>query len=306
MKPSRSAILVSLVVVAAVRAQPVAWPVSQGGNGHLYEVVIAPSGAITWPAAEQAALSAGGHLATLTSQAEEAFVFGLANNPQFFPTSFGPWIGGFQPAGSAEPAGGWQWVTMESFSFVNWGPNEPNNAGCVSDENGLHLRMSGWNDQNQTSCQLPNSYVVEWPVTLPPQYQTNFSFASSLDVNGVQGTSSVPATVTVSIGVTATLGLASVNLGQQWNLGTGSAPLISTSAGALVTSDGQIVNLDLTDPTFDLWFAFLQGPAWGPSTAVSIPFSIPSATTVSAQMIVVDPGLMSGIALSQPVRLIVQ
>jgi hypothetical protein len=55
-----------------------------------------------------------------------------------------------------------------------------------------------------------------------------------------------------------------------------------------------------------LWFNFLQGPSWGPLTSVSIPFSLSYATAVSAQMVVVDPGLMSGIALSQPVRLIVQ
>ncbi|NRA97462.1 MAG: hypothetical protein HRU14_14790 [Planctomycetes bacterium] len=139
-----------------------------------------------------------------------------------------------------------------------------------------------------------------------PEYQTNFSFAASLDVNGVQGTAYAPATVTVPIGMTATLGLVSVNVGQQWDLGSGLAPLIPASTGALISSDGQIVNLDLTDPTLSLWFNFLQGPSWGPLTSVSIPFSLSYATAVSAQMVVVDPGLMSGIALSQPVRLIVQ
>ncbi len=139
-----------------------------------------------------------------------------------------------------------------------------------------------------------------------PEYQTNFSFAASLDVNGVQGTAYAPSTVTVPIGMTATLGLVSVNVGQQWDFGSGLAPLIPASSGALISSDGQIVNLDLTDPTLSLWFNFLQGPSWGPLTSVSIPFSLSYATAVSAQMVVVDPGLMSGIALSQPVRLIVQ
>lgn len=139
-----------------------------------------------------------------------------------------------------------------------------------------------------------------------PQYQTNFSFAASLDVNGVQGTPFTPATVTIPVGTSATLGLASVNVGQPWDLGAGSAPLVPAGAGALVTSDGQIVNLDVLDPTVQLWFNFLQGPPWGPSTSLSIPFSLPAATAVSAQMVVVDPALMSGIALSQPVRLIVQ
>ena len=84
------------------------------------------------------------------------------------------------------------------------------------------------------------------------------------------------------------------------------APLIPASAGALISSDGQIVNINLGDPSLTLWFNFMQGPAWGTGTALSIPFSFPSATTLSAQMIVADPAQTSGIALSQPVRLLVQ
>ena len=138
-----------------------------------------------------------------------------------------------------------------------------------------------------------------------PEYQTN-SWQADLDVNSVQGTQQVPATVTVPVGMQATLGLASGNLGMAWDLGSGAAPLIPTSAGALLSSDGQIVNLDVTDPTLSTWFNFLQGPTWGPVTTLSIPFSLPSAISISAQMIVVSPALPSGVALSQPVRLIVQ
>lgn len=145
-----------------------------------------------------------------------------------------------------------------------------------------------------------------------PEYQTNVSNAATLDVDGVQGSSFAPATVTVSIGTTFTVGMSSWNVGQPWDLGVGSAPLIPASAGALVSSDGQIVNLDLADPTLDVWFDVLQGPTWGvatwgvPVTSVTIPLSIPMATTLSAQMIVADPNTPSGISLSQPVRLVVQ
>jgi len=145
-----------------------------------------------------------------------------------------------------------------------------------------------------------------------PEYQTNYSFASNMDVNGVQGGPFAPATVTVPIGGAFTVGLSSWNAGQPWDLGVGSAPLISASSGALVSSDGQIVNLDLADPNLDVWFNFLQGPTWGvatwgtAATTVAIPLSSPMATSLSAQMIVADPSLTSGIALSQPVRLIVQ
>ncbi|MAG58087.1 MAG: hypothetical protein CMJ83_17510 [Planctomycetes bacterium] len=139
-----------------------------------------------------------------------------------------------------------------------------------------------------------------------PEYQTNAFPGASLDINGVQGTNQTAATVTIPTGVPATLNLGSTNAGQLWDLGSGLAPLIPASAGALTTSDGQIVNLDIADPTLGFWFNLLQGPTWGPTTSVSAPFSLSFATGVSLQMIVVDPSLLSGVALSQPVRLIVQ
>src|SRR5437016_580806 len=92
----------------------VAWPVAAGGNGHIYEAV-AVSGSIGWPQASAAAVAAGGYLATVTSPSENAFVFSLINHPAFWvPNSnHGPWLGGQQKPGSAEPAGGWTWVTGE-------------------------------------------------------------------------------------------------------------------------------------------------------------------------------------------------
>lgn len=138
-----------------------------------------------------------------------------------------------------------------------------------------------------------------------PEYETN-SGASSLDVNGVQGTAFTPATVTVPVATLGTFGLSSVNVGQPWDLGSGLAPLIPASSGALLLPDGQILNLDLSDPTLAVWFNLLQGPAWGPQSSLLVPFSIAAPTMVSAQMVVMDPGVASGLALSQPVRVIVQ
>ena len=59
------------------------------------------------------AVKRGGYLATITSAEENAFVFALIrDNPALWAhrpsgNSFGPWIGGYQPAGSSEPADGW-------------------------------------------------------------------------------------------------------------------------------------------------------------------------------------------------------
>src|SRR5436190_20680061 len=102
-------------------AQPVQWPVISGGNGHFYEGILAPSG-ITWGNAQTNAAFRGGYLATITSAAENGFVYGLiAGNSSFWyvtgTEAWGPWLGGLQPAGSVEPAGGWTWVTGESFAY---------------------------------------------------------------------------------------------------------------------------------------------------------------------------------------------
>ena len=158
-------------------AVPTEWKVSDGGNGHLYEVIVRPS-PVTWDQAQSIALSKGGYLATLTSAAENDFVFALAA-PDVVPdawipcnvcdATWGPWLGGFQREGSPEPDGGWQWVNNEGdFSYTNWYPGEPNNGIAVVGERWLHFinNSSSWNDLNQNIWQ-PTSFVVEISSPIP-------------------------------------------------------------------------------------------------------------------------------------------
>jgi hypothetical protein len=137
-----------LSVPSPAEATPIQWAVSSGGNGHYYEAVDRQFVAFSWTSANADANSrtfAGlqGHLATLTSAAETAFV--VATFPQAA-SAFGYVIGGFQLPGSPEPGGGWQWVTGESFIYTNWISGEPNNAGGTEDI--IHLRdgVGHWND----------------------------------------------------------------------------------------------------------------------------------------------------------------
>lgn len=146
------------------------WDVGSGGNGHTYSVYWTADG-INFANAEANALSLGGHLVTLTSAAENAFVTSALNIPgntnlwyvDSFGNAIGPWIGGLQQPGAGEPAGGWSWITGETWEYSNWATNEPNNSGGT--ENRAHFFANGatpdvtWNDI--TDNLLLRGYVVE-------------------------------------------------------------------------------------------------------------------------------------------------
>lgn len=142
----------------------VQWPIAQGGNDHFYELVPAPAG-ISWSNANIAATNRGGYLATITSAAENTFVFNLATpDATVWYSGYGPWLGGVQPAGSVEPAGGWAWVTGEPFTYRNWAQGQPNNN---QNEDRLQFggqadRSSAWNDINQNSTNFTRGFIVEY------------------------------------------------------------------------------------------------------------------------------------------------
>ena len=155
------------------------WKISDGGNGHWYEVVLVPE-RISWTDAKTEAELKGGYLATITSAEENSFVFSLVTTPACWTTgtpgtSLGPWLGGFQPDGSPEPDGNWQWLSGEPFTYTCWAPFEPSNGWgsehFLSFYNGTENSMaSTWNDlQNYDAPYAPVAYVVEYipePCTL--------------------------------------------------------------------------------------------------------------------------------------------
>lgn len=157
---------------AVARADWIQWSSSQGGNDHFYNAIVVPGG-LPWEDARLNAESVGGYLATLTSEAENAFVFSLVDAPEFwFPSgghNHGPWLGGLQPPGSPEPAGGWEWVTGEPWSYTHWHPTQPDNNGnqdrVIFYSSDLS-RASTWDDIG--GAQIPiRGYVVESTVPEP-------------------------------------------------------------------------------------------------------------------------------------------
>jgi len=140
--------------------------------------------------------------------------------------------------------------------------------------------------------------------TLLPEYQTN-GFSASLDINAVLSNGTAPAITNGTIGSTNNLNFFSFLPGQQWDLAYSVSPLVPRSACPLQTTNGQVLNLDLTDPAFGTWFGGgFNGGSW-PFANFNVNFSFPVATSISAQFAIIAPNLADGIALSQGVRVVI-
>jgi hypothetical protein len=120
----------------------------QNYNGHSY---YRSTGSMTWTDARQACANMGGYLVTVTTPAENNFIFNLWPNG---------WIG----LTDEVVEGQWRWVTGEPFSWSNWNSGEPNNAG---NEDYIQFVSNGkWNDLPNTS--LPYVLEFDYIVTFTP------------------------------------------------------------------------------------------------------------------------------------------
>jgi hypothetical protein len=140
-------------------------------DGHYYEVY--SQDGISWASASSAAQAksfeyqpgqfAQGHLATLTSQAEDAFVESLRTGGSAVPTPGEVWVGGFQTACSPAPGCGWTWVNGEGaiagvnggLTYANWQTGEPNDSGL--DEKYLAIGHDGPKATSSTSADTSSS-----------------------------------------------------------------------------------------------------------------------------------------------------
>jgi hypothetical protein len=157
----------------------------QGPTGNLYEFVIAPN--ISWPDAKAAAEQRSfgcihGHLVTLTSADEDAFVEYLRQ--QYVAANALPagevWAGGYQLPTQATTYDGWFWVNNEGpippypngSAYANWNqssgePNDCCNTWGVEDneENYLGLGFfgpwAGWIDDDASHGNIVG-YAVEY------------------------------------------------------------------------------------------------------------------------------------------------
>ena len=106
--------LLGALALTAVALPAAAVPTQFGANG--YEYISALD--ISWADASTAAAGLGGHLATVTSGAENAFLDSISPD---FGSFAGSWLGGDATMWLVGPEAG------QLYTYVNWGGIEPNN-----------------------------------------------------------------------------------------------------------------------------------------------------------------------------------
>lgn len=171
------------------------WPVASGGNDHWYKAVVnVASDPLNWNQADQIARNAGGHLATITSQAENDFVFtNLINNGSYFSgvgnNGSGPAIGGIWTNPPTLTA--WGWETGEPWTYDNWFSGQPDFANETRAHyfSGIQgVPANTWNNLAPTDNNL-GGYVIEIePYTNTVIAAGDLYYLPEDDFSGLQGT----------------------------------------------------------------------------------------------------------------------
>lgn len=163
------------------REPPVPCPMLNPANGHYYARY---SDRTTWQEGKAVAESFTyrgfqGHLATITTQEEEAFL-----TQEYF-MGFTLWLGG----SDSEVEGEWRWVVGPeagelfwqggvdgtAVAYADWQPQQPNNNRVFGEEGQDHLTLNwfdvwGWNDRLDDDFSVGASPLIEFSVPEPSTY----------------------------------------------------------------------------------------------------------------------------------------
>ena len=141
-------LLLAVICASAFADARVTW------NGHTYQVCMEQG---TWKQANAACKAAGGHLVTITSAAEQKFVYKqiMKHKGNVF------WMG-LKKASN----GKWGWVTKEKLAYTNWAEGQPDGeyeaayGAIYARAEDWGIRAGQWDDCNNDWDEV--CYVCEW------------------------------------------------------------------------------------------------------------------------------------------------
>ncbi|MBI3857107.1 MAG: Ig-like domain-containing protein [Planctomycetes bacterium] len=209
-----------------------------------------------WNNARPACAAAGGHLSTIDSAAEDAYVWGLGGK-------YNCWIG----MSDVVLPGGWRWENGAAVTYTNWAPGEPNNWLGMGEHWGAYWYGLWWNDTPDSG----RPWICEFEKAAPPSVllrrggqpdlpATNVVFNSSGSVSfslnlagALQGVWDVVLT-NPDGGTTTSAGSGTTDLTFHYTVVSGhnSADLDYLSASALAANGGTIRNSTNSDALLTL------------------------------------------------------
>jgi hypothetical protein len=177
-RPGKTVMLVGAVLASLCLAPPAGahMPTWQSYDGHIYTLTDTSG---SWPDMQAHAEFHGGNLVTINDQDETDWILGTFGTDPM-------WIGLYQPAGSAEPAGGWQWISGEPVTYTNWVDGTPDDwlenedyaVMCLHNVAGW---LEGkWNDVPPEGWPAPHPGLIE-AVALPPAAAANGPYTLWVD-----------------------------------------------------------------------------------------------------------------------------
>jgi len=130
---------------------------TEGADGSCYLYFQGP---MTWPDANLACMSLGGHLVTAASLAENELLSTIAPATEGLQDI---WMGGTDEGNEAV----WSWANGDPYQFTHWREGEPNNGGAsgiaencmiLEGDNNLAGEGATWDDR---PCANPYPYMCE-------------------------------------------------------------------------------------------------------------------------------------------------
>ena len=117
-------------------------------NGHVFQVV---KRRLTWAEADAACRKAGGHLAVITSAAEQDLILGPLDGPVY--PRYARWIGLSVGAGGA-----WEWSDGSAVDYVRWAAGD----GAATGGRAGRLSGHGGGTWEAAPADERNWYLCEW------------------------------------------------------------------------------------------------------------------------------------------------